>query len=158
MREHLFPLTATGKPLYLPLPVVGSLYPLFVSQWVPLEWPSFLLGQFGLLHSAASKSCRISGGFLYTSSIRLKSIPLLVVNCLSRTARPAVRSHIVLLFLWVECPRDCCIVVPVRAAHVVSSSNGVSWRSAVRRCLRHVYEELCFSIRHLFLHHISLVP
>ena len=32
----------------------SSLYAIFVSQWVPLEWPSFLLGHFGLLLYATS--------------------------------------------------------------------------------------------------------
>lgn len=32
----------------------SALYSLFVSQWIPLEWPSFLLGHFGILLYAAS--------------------------------------------------------------------------------------------------------
>lgn len=33
---------------------VAALYPLVVSQWIPLEWPTFLLGQLGLLLYATS--------------------------------------------------------------------------------------------------------
>ena len=32
----------------------SALYVLFVSQWIPLEWPSFLLGHLGILLYAAS--------------------------------------------------------------------------------------------------------
>ena len=33
LKDHLFPLTAVNKDLYVPLPVVGSLYPLFRSTF-----------------------------------------------------------------------------------------------------------------------------
>ncbi len=37
LKEHVFPLTGLGKGLYIPLPVIGSLYPLLRSTFPPAQ-------------------------------------------------------------------------------------------------------------------------
>lgn len=98
LKDHIFPLTAANKSLYIPLPVIGSIYPIFRSAIGNIQ--DIAHPKYKAIRNAIVSSLKENPNAVYVSGhehslqhIQREGINYIVSGSASKTSHVKPRSH-----------------------------------------------------------------